>query len=116
MHWDDMLNAEKADGAGGVARAYSVEVADGKHSDVRFVEFADQFHVAEEGGVAGMIDRKAALNSNDESGRFAAVDSNAVVVDGVRMEAVGHCHLIRADGLSTAFSLGADFLLEAFFC
>src|SRR5256885_6181882 len=62
-----------------------------------------------------MIGREAAGHSNDESGRFAGVDSSAVVVDGIRMEGMGHRHLKRADGLGTALSHGADFLLEAFF-
>src|SRR5882757_3685580 len=97
MHGDYMLYAEEADGVGGL------------------VEFTDQFHVTEDGGVAGMIGREAAGHSNDESGRFAGVDSSAAVVDGIRMEGMSHGHLKRAGGVGTAFAHGADFLLEAFF-
>ena len=76
VHGDDMLYAEEPDGVSGFARAHGEKVADGEHGEIGLVEFADQFHVAEDGGVAGVIDREAARHSNDEGGRFAAVDSN----------------------------------------
>jgi len=116
VHRDDVFHAEEADGVGGFARAHGEEVTDGKHREVGFVEFADEFHVAEDGGVAGVIDREAAGHSKDEAGRFAGVDSNAVIVNGIRMEGVGHGDLKRADGLGTAFPHRADFFFEAFFC
>ncbi len=100
---------------GGFARAHGEQVTDGEHGEVGFVEFTEQFHVAEDGGVAGVIGREAARHSNDEAGRFAGVDSDAVVVDGIRMEGMGHGDLECADGLGAAFSHRADFLLEAFF-
>jgi len=115
VHGDDVFCAEEADGVGGFARAHGEKVADGEHGEVRFVEFADEFHVAEDGGVAGVIDGEAAGHSNDEAGRFASVDANAVIFDGVRMEGVGHGDLECADGLRTAFPHGTDFLLETFF-
>ena len=60
MHGDNVFYSEQSDGAGGLARAHSVEIADGEESDIGLVEFADEFHVAEDGGISCVINGEAA--------------------------------------------------------
>jgi hypothetical protein len=114
VHGDDVFYAEEANGVGGFAGTHGVEVTDGKHGKVGFVEFADEFHIAEEGGVPRVINRKAAGHANDEAGGFAAVNADSVVFDGIRVESVSHCDVEIANGLRAAFAHGSSLFREAF--
>ncbi len=76
---DDVLDAEKPGGVGGLERAHRQPVADGQEGEVRIVELPDQPHVAEERGVAGMVELEAALELDHVTHRLAAVDEAPVV-------------------------------------
>ena len=93
VHGDDVLHAEKADGVRSFARAHGEEIADGKHGELRFVEFADELHVAEEGGVSRVIESDAAGKANDVAAGFAGLDADTVVVERTGMKGVGHGEL-----------------------
>ncbi len=115
MHGDDVFYAEQANGVGGFAGAHGIEIADGKKGEVGFMEFADEFHVAEKGSVAGVINGEAAGHANDEACGFAGVNADAVVLDGVRMKGVGHGDVEIADGLRAALAHGTDLFFETLF-
>src|SRR5713101_6517615 len=70
VHGHDVLHAEEARGKGGFARAHGKEIPDGQASEIRFVEFADEFHVSEKRGVARMVQREAAGQAHDIARRF----------------------------------------------
>src|SRR5208337_411142 len=90
MHGNDVLNAKKTDGEGGFTRTHGKHVADRQHGDVRFVNFADEFHVPEDGGVSRVVNRRAAGKLDDVAASLAAVQALAVVFDGVGVKRVGH--------------------------
>src|SRR5579859_3567564 len=112
VHWDDVFHAEEADGVSRLPRAHRENIADGENGEVGLVEFADELHVAENGGVAGVINSEAAGHSNDEACRFAGVNADAVVFDGIRMEGVGHGDVKIAYRLRAALAHGTDFFFE----
>src|SRR3954453_13659562 len=81
VHWDDVLHAEEPGSVGGLQGTHREPVADGQERQVRAVEFADESHVAEEGGVAGVVELEPALELDHVAERFSAVD-RAPVVEG----------------------------------
>src|SRR5713101_9757501 len=73
VHGHDVPYAEEAYGVGSFARTHGIEIADGQTGHVRAVEFADEPHVAENSGVAGVVYREAAGHANDVPCGFAGV-------------------------------------------
>jgi hypothetical protein len=61
VYRDDVVDAQKANGVGGLEGAHHDGVADWQKREVGAVEFADQLHVAEDGGVARVVELEAAL-------------------------------------------------------
>src|SRR5581483_11301581 len=96
-----------------IGELYKPDLADGEQGEVRLVEFGDELHVAEKGGVAGVIEREAAGKAKNQAGGFAGVDAHAVVVNGIGMEGVGQGDFEGTDFLRAALAHGARFLGEA---
>ncbi len=77
-----LAHLEEFAGEGGLARVHGEEVADRQEGEPRAVELADQLHVGEEGGVAGVVEGEAAAGHGDhEAGGDAAVDQLALMLD-----------------------------------
>jgi len=83
MHGNDVFDSEKTYGMGGFARAHGEGVADGKACELRLVEFRNQLHIAEEAGVAGVVDSETTWQSDDITSRFATVKAMAFIINGV---------------------------------
>src|SRR5215470_9497100 len=90
VHGYDMPHAEQADRIRRLARTHGKAVTDRQQSHVRSVQFADEFHIAEDRRVSRMIHSEAARHSNDEASRLASVDTLPAVVDGIGMKSVSH--------------------------
>src|SRR5256885_13023160 len=63
VHWDNVFDAQEADGVSRFARAHRKVIADGKQRNIRLVKFANQFHVTEQGGVARSEEHTSELQS-----------------------------------------------------
>ena len=74
VHGDDGIGLQQIAGVCGLARAHGVVIADGQHGDVRRVEFANDGHVSEDVGIAGVINLDAVIKLDDVTAGFAAVD------------------------------------------
>ena len=68
MDGDDGFGVDPFGGVGGEFGAHGEAVADGDHGDVGLAYFADEFHVAEECGVAGVVDFVAAHGDDQAAG------------------------------------------------
>src|SRR5436190_18790054 len=78
--WDDHLHAKHLAGIGGLARVHGVVVADGQYRQLRAVHLAVQAQVAEEGGVARVVDAEAILHLQQVAHRLAAVHYRPVIL------------------------------------
>jgi hypothetical protein len=83
-------------------------VADRKQRAVGGVKIGDQFHVAENGGIAGVIDRESAGQADDVAAGFAAVNDLIAVLNAAGVEGVRHRDFDLADRLRAAFVHAAD--------
>ena len=71
-------------GPGRVRGPHGEAITDGQDRDVRLVDLADQLHVAEEPGVAGVVDRLPAHADHEAGGlaRVAPLEARGVVGEG----------------------------------
>ncbi len=90
MHGDDVLDLQELQGVGGLARAHGVVVADGQAGQVGLVELADDAHVAEDAGVARMVELEAVGEAHHVAHRVAAVEDAAFVQDPATVVGVHH--------------------------
>jgi prepilin-type N-terminal cleavage/methylation domain-containing protein len=67
------LDAEELERDRGLPRAHRVPVADRQDREVRSVDPSDQLHVAEDAGIAGVVEAKAVLELEHEPCRLARV-------------------------------------------
>ena len=74
MHGDDRFRLQQFAGVGGFARAHGVVIADRQHGNLRRIELADDRHVAEHVGVAGVVDLHAVGEFDHVAAGFAAVN------------------------------------------
>jgi hypothetical protein len=66
MHGDDLrCLKEVAHGLGRMGRVHRVVTPDGKHHQIRFVQFTDEFHVGKYTRIAGMIDFETIFQFDD---------------------------------------------------
>src|SRR5882762_8390416 len=80
QHWErsvvngeDVMDAKQADRVGGFARSHREMAADRQADQIGFVEFADDFHVAKNCCVAGMVQREAAGQPHDQACGFTHI-------------------------------------------
>src|SRR5437016_4898967 len=60
VHRDNMTHTEQPNGKGSLPRPHGVKVSDGQAGKFRRVQLADQFHVAENASVSGVVDGQSA--------------------------------------------------------
>ena len=75
----NMPDAQEADGVGSLERAHDEPVADGQQGKVRTVDLADKLHVAEDRGVPGVVELKAAFELDNVAHGLAAIDEASVL-------------------------------------
>ena len=103
MHRDYSFRLEKVAGVGGLARSHGEVIADGQHDDFGSVKIADDRHIAEDIGVAGMVDLNAVLELDDVAAGFAAVDQLVAILDAAGVIGVDHGDFDVAEFLRAAF-------------
>src|SRR5215208_5699657 len=90
MYRYDMLDAQEPDGVGGLERTHDEPVADGQQSEVGSIDLTYKLHVSEEGGITCVVEPEAALELQNVSHRFSAVDEASVLrLDARGVECVG---------------------------
>ncbi len=92
MHGDDHLRFQQTAGVGGLTRPHGENIANGQHHQVRLIQLMDDVHVAENVGVAGMVDLHSILKLDDVPAGLAAVDDLPVVFDSARVVGMDHGH------------------------
>src|ERR1019366_4250920 len=86
-------------------------IADGQHRDLGRIEIVDDLHIAEHGGVAGVIEPHSAGQLENIAAGLAAVhDAAIVVLNAAGVHGVRHCNLDAGDGLRPALVHGGDLL------
>ena len=120
---EDGFGAEEFGGEEGMVGAHGEGVADGEAGEIDFVEFAEELHVGEEGGVAGEVDGfgfAAVFELDDPAAGLAAVgavgEGGGVKGDGVGDGAEGEgfgAAVVHIDDVWGAlfFEVGGDFVV-----
>ena len=67
VHWDDEVGSDEFGCFGCELGSHGEAVADGEHCDVGFIDFADEFHVGEEVGIACVVDGVSCDIENDSA-------------------------------------------------
>ena len=100
-------------GIGGFARRHGVVVADRNHDNLRRIQIANDGHVAEHIGIAGVVNLHAVGEFNHVATSLAAVNDLIAIRDSAGVVGVHHGDFDVADCLSAAFVHLRD-LLYAF--
>src|ERR1700691_1380502 len=103
VHGNYVTDAEQVDSHGCLPRIHRVVVADRQERYVGRVELANNFHVAKDGRITGMINRKSTRKTNYVAACFSAVNDFFAVLNSARMDRVDHCDLNLAHTLSATF-------------
>src|SRR3954471_4920849 len=99
-----VLDAQEPDGVGSLERAHDQPVADGQQGEVGAVDLTYKLHIAEDGGVASVIEPETALKLEDIAHGLAAVDEVSIVrLDARGVEGVGRGNPDPADLGGAAF-------------
>ncbi len=114
VHGDYGFGLEEFAGIGGLARRHGEMVADGQHDDFGRVEIADDSHVAEDVGVAGVVELDSVGELEHVAAGFAAVDDLVAILNAAGVDGVDHGDLHVGDGLRAALIHGRD-LFDTFF-
>src|SRR5947209_10473137 len=102
VNGDHLAHAEVAAGAGGLAGVHGEQVADGQEGQLGPVHLAEELHVREQGGVAGMIEGVAARQPDDVARGRAAVEDLVAVADAAGVVGTHHGHLQAQHVLAAA--------------
>src|SRR5271156_2068515 len=78
-------NVPKCMGITCFTRTHRVMIAYRQQRQIGRVEISDNFHITENSRVAGMINRQAARQANDESASFAAINNLIAILDSAGM-------------------------------
>ena len=113
MHGDDRLRLQQIAGVCGFARPHGVVVADGQHGNLGRIEVANDGHVTEHIGIAGVVDLHSVGKLDHVAAGLAAVNDLVAVGNSAGVVGVHHGDLDVADGLGAAFVHLRD-LLDAF--
>ncbi len=89
VHRHHLLHAQPLRRHGRGVGPHREAIADRQKRDVGFVELADQFHVAEQRGIARVVNRLVVLEFHDEAGGLTEID-DAVLVDAAAVARIGH--------------------------
>ena len=114
MHRDDRLGFEQPASIGSLSRRHGVVIADRQHGDLRRIELADDLHIAENIGVAGVVDSHSVLELHHEATSFAAVDHLIAVGNPAGVFGVDHGHAQVANLVGASF-IHAGNLLDTLF-
>ena len=101
---NDAGGVDELDGFEGVVGPHGVVVADGEEGEVD-AGFADEFHIAEEGGVGGVVDGGTVLEFEEEAGGVAAVTA---AWDGRSVEGEGEFDVDPAEVVTAAVLHAVD--------
>ncbi len=114
MHGNDVFHAEEANSVGRFPWAHREPVADWKHRYIEFIQFAEQLHIAEQRGIAGMINGDATGKTYQVTSGFAGIEARTIFIDRIGMHRVGHADFEVTNLLRAAFAHGTGFLSETF--
>jgi hypothetical protein len=78
---EDGFRAQEFCGDGGAFGAHGVVVADGEHGNLRVMQVADELHVGEHAGIAGMVEDGSVVDGDDKAGGIASIDDFVAVGD-----------------------------------
>src|SRR5678816_1615037 len=110
MHRYYLLHAEQRAGARRTVGTHGESIADRKERDFGTIHLSDQAHVAEERGIAGVIDRPPILEPEDETARLAHVGHLAALDEAAAVAGVGHRYDAAGDLLRAPFVHRQDVL------
>ena len=114
VHGNDGFRLQELAGIGGFARPHSVVIANRNHGNMWRIKLVDDPHIAEDVGVAGMINLYSIGEFDDVSARFAAVNNLIPVLNATGVVGVHHGYFDVGDGLRASLVHGRG-LLHAFF-
>ena len=114
VHGDYGFGLQEFAGVGRLARRHGEMVADGQHDNFGRVEIADDGHVAEDVGVAGVVELDSVGELEHVAARLAAVDDLVAILYAAGVDGVDHGDFRVGDGLRAALIHGRD-LFDTFF-
>src|ERR1700687_717732 len=114
VHGDDSFRLQQFTGIGGFTRRHGEKVANGQHGDLRRIEIADDGHIAEDVGIARVVELDSVRELEHIPARFAAIDDLVAILYSAGMHRVNHGDLHTRDGLRAALVHGCN-LFDAFF-
>src|SRR5579859_858366 len=108
MNRDNRLGPQQAASVGSFAGSHGEVIANGQQGEVWFVEIVHKLHVAEDRGVAGVVDLQSILEFENVAARVAGVDDLAFVLDAAGVQGVDHGHADICHHLRSAFVHGLE--------
>ena len=102
VHGNHGFRFKEFAGISSFARAHRVVIADWNHGNLWRVKFVDDPHIAENVGVARVIDLYAIGELDDVAAGLTAIDDLIAVFNSAGMVSVNHGHFDVADGLRSA--------------
>ena len=98
-----VLALQQIAGIGSFARPHGVVIADRHHGDVRRIELVNDPHIAENIGIAGMINLQAGGEFDDVAAGFPAINQLVAILDAAGVVGMHHGDFDVAHGLRAAF-------------
>src|ERR1700683_2882426 len=102
VHRNHLANAEKPDRHCRFSRTHRVVIANWQKSEIRSVQFADQFHVAKNRRVPRVINRRAPGKGDDVTTGFPAVHDLVAILNPAGMDRIHHGDFDLTHSLSAA--------------
>src|SRR6266481_5664562 len=86
VHGYHMLHVEQTDRESGLTRPHREAVSDWQQREAGSVQVADDFHIAEDGGIAGVVNRQSSRQADNVSARFAAINHLVAILNPAGMD------------------------------